>query len=108
MADGSIFVGLAPLADASLLPSALATALGLGEGSIDTLISNVASRELLLVLDNFEQVTPAAPEIAELLAGAPRLKVVVTSRVALRLSGEQEYPVPPLTLPDPLVSDVLR
>ena len=56
---------------------------------------------MLLVLDNFEQVVAVAPLVAELLAACPRLKCLVTSRVVLRLSGEHEFPVPPLELPDP-------
>jgi predicted ATPase len=58
-------------------------------------------RRLLLVLDNFEQVVAAAADVAELLAACPSMKVLVTSRVALRLSGEHEFPVPPLTVPGP-------
>jgi predicted ATPase len=58
-------------------------------------------RELLLVLDNFEQLVSAAPLVAELLAGSPRLRTVVTSRAVLHVSGEQEFGVPPLELPDP-------
>jgi predicted ATPase/DNA-binding SARP family transcriptional activator len=99
MADGSVFVGLAPLTDASLVPSALATALGLGEGSIETLIPNLASRELLVVLDNFEQIVDAGPLITQLVAAAPRLRILVTSRTRLDLSGERLYSVPPFETP---------
>ena len=62
---------------------------------------SLRDKQLLLVLDNFEQVVAAAPLVAELLAACPRLKCLVTSRVVLRLSGEHEFPVPPLDLPDP-------
>jgi predicted ATPase len=99
LADGSVFVGLAPLADASLVPSALATALGVGDGNVDTLVANLSSRELLVVLDNFEQIVDAGPTIAQLVAAAPRLRVLVTSRTRLGLSGEHVYPVPPLETP---------
>src|SRR5262249_34290503 len=58
-------------------------------------------KQLLLVLDNFEQILAAAPEVADLLAGAPRLKVLVTSRASLRLRGEHEFPVPPPAVPPP-------
>jgi predicted ATPase/class 3 adenylate cyclase len=103
--DGAFFVELAAVSDPALVLSTIAQTIGLKEEGADSLetalTSHLAGRALLLVLDNFEQVTAAGPGIAELLAGAPRLKVVVTSRFALRLSAEQEYPVPPLTLPDP-------
>ena len=62
-------------------------------------MSYLRSRRVLLVLDNFEQVTGAAPLLAQLLAAAPGVVLVVTSRSALRLSGEHEFPVPPLPVP---------
>src|SRR4029453_14232443 len=66
----------------------------------DRLKRYLHEKQLLLLLDNFEQVVAAAPLVAELLAAASGLKVLVTSRVALHLSGEDEYAVPPLGLPD--------
>jgi predicted ATPase/DNA-binding SARP family transcriptional activator len=101
-ADGreTAFVDLSPLADAELVPQALADALGIGEAAGASLTARLADalapRELLLVLDNFEQVTAAAAHVAELLRAAPRLAVLVTSREVLRLSAEHEYPVEPL------------
>jgi len=103
--DGAFFVELGAVSDPALVLPAIAETLKLKEEGADSLESAlqayVAGRELLLVLDNFEQVTGAGPAIAELLAGAPGLKAVVTSRFTLRVVGEHEYPVPPLTLPDP-------
>jgi predicted ATPase len=65
----------------------------------DVLVDAVRGRELLLVLDNFEQVLPAATDVDMLLRACPRLTVLVTSRAALQLRGEHETPVPPLSLP---------
>jgi predicted ATPase/class 3 adenylate cyclase/Tfp pilus assembly protein PilF len=102
--DGVFFVNLAPLTDPALLPSAVAQAIGVREEAErplpETLRAHLQGKRLLLVLDNFEQITPAAPLVAELLGGAAGLKVLVTSRVALRLRGEHDYAVPPLALPD--------
>jgi predicted ATPase/class 3 adenylate cyclase len=102
--DGVFFVELAPITDASLVPSTIADAVGArAEGRrpvLDTLRDHLRDREVLLVLDNFEQVLSAAPLVAELLESAPRIRVLVTSREPLHLSGEQEFPVPPLELPD--------
>ncbi|MBC7812371.1 MAG: tetratricopeptide repeat protein [Burkholderiales bacterium] len=101
-ADGVYFVDLAPLSDAMLVAKAIAAVLGVVENSaepqLNTLKRSLADRELLVVIDNFEHVIDAAPLISELLVAAPRLKILVTSREGLRLSGEQEYPVPPLSL----------
>ena len=96
-ADGAAFVDLASLADASLVPSALATTLGVADGG--DVLATLATSDRLVVLDNFEHVLEAAPAIAELIAGAPRLRVLVTSRIPLRLSGEHLYVVPPLEVP---------
>ncbi len=103
-ADGVCFVDLAPLADHSLVANAIAGALGVlehGAESLPATLRRVLShREALLLLDNFEHVITAAPLVSALLAAAPKLKVLVTSRESLRLAGEQEYPVPPLTVPN--------
>lgn len=104
--DGTFFVPLAPIRDPMLVAPRIASAVGLvdsGARSImDTLAEWLRDRRLLLVLDNFEQVTDAATVVADLLRSADGLKVIVTSRAALRISGEQEYPVPGLpTPPDP-------
>lgn len=101
--DGVVFVTLAALQDPTLLPATILQALGLptGEGSDQTrrLPALLADRQLLLVLDNFEQLLPAAPLLAACLAGAPQLTLLVTGRVPLRLYGEHEFAVPPLALP---------
>ena len=103
--DGVYFVDLAPLADPALVASAIAGLVEVGETAgkplVESLVEQLRDRSTLLVLDNFEQVLAAAPLLAELLAGCPALKLLVTSRAALRLSAEHEYPVPPLVLPDP-------
>src|SRR5207247_9058076 len=67
---------------------------------LDLLQAYVRDKRLLLLLDNFEQVAAAAPMLADLLAGCPQLKVLVTSRAVLHIRGEHEFPVPPLALPD--------
>ena len=104
--NGVFFVSLAPVSDAELVVSMLAQTLGLreqiGEPVLETVSAYLRDKQLLLLLDNFEQVVAAAPAIASLRAGAPKLTVLVTSRTPLHLSGEHVYEVPPLTLPDPL------
>jgi predicted ATPase len=105
-AGGAFYVPLATITDPALVSSTIAQALSLreeaGRSIAETLRGYLSDKELLLVLDNFEQVLEAAPLVSELLAAAPGLKVLVTSRTVLDLSGEQEMPVPPLALPDPL------
>jgi predicted ATPase/class 3 adenylate cyclase len=103
--DGVFFVNLAPITDPAVVLSAIATALGVreaGERPLEALVRDeIGRKHLLLVLDNFEQVTGAASLVAELLAAGPRSKIVVTSRVPLRLRAEHQFAVPPLTLPNP-------
>lgn len=103
--DGVFFVNLAPISDPSLVVATIAQTIGVadagGQPLHETLQAYLQDKHLLLLLDNFEQVVVAAPVVANLLAVAPGLKALVTSRVVLRLSGEREYAVPPLTLPDP-------
>jgi predicted ATPase/class 3 adenylate cyclase/DNA-binding NarL/FixJ family response regulator len=102
--DGVYFVALAPISDPALVISAIAATLGVkeagGQPLLETLTTALHDKQRLLLLDNFEQVVAAAPFVAELLAAAPHLKVLVTSRAALHLSGEHEFAVPPLGLPD--------
>ena len=102
--DGVFFVPLAPIRDPSLVLPTVAQALGLHETTgqlvADQLADHLRDKRLLLVLDNLEQVTAAAPAIAGLLAVAPHLKVLSTSRALLRVYGEHDYPVPPLSWPD--------
>jgi len=102
--DGVFFVGLAPIADPELVPSTIGQALGLQEAAgrtpIDHLVEFLGEKRLLLILDNFEQILAAAPVVGQLLRGAPNIKIVVTTRAALHVYGEQEFPVPPLGLPD--------
>jgi predicted ATPase len=102
--DGAFFAPLATLTDSELLLPAVAEALGVMETAEQPLSENLkdylSERRLLLVLDNFEQVLGAAPAVTELVAGAPGLKVLATSRAPLGLYGEHEYAVPPLSVPD--------
>jgi predicted ATPase/class 3 adenylate cyclase len=103
--DGAFWVPLAPISDPELVPSTIAHSLGVqvsgGEGPLAKVADYVREKRMLMVLDNFEQVLSAAPAISTLLGAAPALKIVTSSRAPLRLTGEQEYPVPPLDLPDP-------
>jgi predicted ATPase/DNA-binding XRE family transcriptional regulator len=102
--DGVVFVSLAPVADPGLVTPTIAERLGVRERAEqtlrDALVMHLAGKRLLLVLDNFEHVLPAAPLVAELLGVCPALRVLTTSRAALHLSGEHLYAVPPLALPD--------
>jgi predicted ATPase/class 3 adenylate cyclase len=105
-ADGVLYVLLAPINDPALVISNVAKVLELratvGRPIRDTVADYLEEKHLLLLLDNFEQILPAAAHIAGLLAACPRLKVLVTSRAVLHLHGEREYVVSPLACPDPM------
>jgi predicted ATPase/class 3 adenylate cyclase len=102
--DGVVLVELASIEDPTLVPAAVAGALGIREALDqpvpETLTDRLGDQRLLLVLDNFEQVLPAAAVVHRLLVACAQVKVLVTSRAALHVSGEQEYPVPPMAVPD--------
>ncbi|HUG16204.1 MAG TPA: tetratricopeptide repeat protein [Thermomicrobiales bacterium] len=103
--DGRVFVSLAAVDDPSLVTATIAAALGITEQPGVPLLQELAARlrdqRALLVLDNFEQVIEAAPVVAELLLSCDNLRIIVTSREPLHLTAEQEFPAPPLALPEP-------
>ena len=103
-ADGVWFVDLSPLTDPDLVAGAILSALGArteGGTPAERIAGILARKNLLLVLDNFERVVEAASLVGDLLAQAPGLKVLATSRIPLHAYGEREYPLAPLPLPDP-------
>src|SRR5215217_3305011 len=110
--DGVFFVALATITELELVASTIGLALGVKESAEQSLVESLKNylrdKRLLLVLDNFEQVLEGAPLVGELLGACPKLKFLATSRIPLRLYGEQEYPVPPLSLPDPKVIPLLE
>jgi predicted ATPase/class 3 adenylate cyclase len=108
--DGAWFIGLDAIRDVEHVGPAIVAGLGLrglsDAPSRERLVQNLAGRELLLVLDNFEQVADAASLVADLVGAAPRLRVLVTSRAPLRVAAEQAYAVSPLALPEALDEDL--
>jgi predicted ATPase len=101
---GVFFVALASIMDTALVVPTIVQTLGIHkqgkESALEILKEHLREKEILLVLDNFEQVLPAAREVAELIGSARHVKVIATSRTPLHLSGESTYPVSPLSLPD--------
>jgi predicted ATPase/class 3 adenylate cyclase len=101
---GAFFVDLTSVKDPTLVPLTVGQALGLsvdpGGDALAAARAHLRDRELLLILDNFEQVAEGAGMVDDLLSAASRLRVLVTSRMTLRIYGEQEYEVPPFELPD--------
>ena len=102
--DGVYFIPLASIHEPDLVASTIAQGLGVQEVGEQRLFEQIKvalrTRQLLLLLDNFEHVVTAAPLLTELLAACPRVKIVVTSRSVLHIQGEYEYPTPPLPVPD--------
>jgi len=102
--DSIFFVNLAPIRDPQFVPSTIAQTLGIREVAglqlIETIKIYLLEKHTLLLLDNFEQILDAAPLVGELLSASPGLHILVTSREALQIYGEHEYPVPPLPVPD--------
>src|SRR5438067_2621922 len=103
--DGAFFVDLSPVTDPGLVPAVIARALGVAEVAgvpiLETLKTQLQHKELLLVVDNFEQVTAAGGVVEDLVSTAPKLTVLITSRMVLSLRGEHEYGVAALERPDP-------
>jgi predicted ATPase/DNA-binding XRE family transcriptional regulator len=103
--DGVSFAPLAPLGDAALVMPTVSQVLGLREAGgvrpLEAVRQHLREKRSLLVLDNFEHVVEAAPEVVDLLGSCPNLTVLVTSRASLRVRGEREYSVSPLAVPDP-------
>ena len=103
--DGTFFVPLAPISDPELVPSTIAHTLGVqlsgAEIPLTRVLDHVRGKTMLLVLDNFEQILPAASVVGQLLGASTSLKVIASSRAPLRIAGEQEFPIPPLDLPNP-------
>lgn len=107
--DGAWFVDLSSLTNPGLVPSAIASVLEVrergGQSALETLKDALADRKILLLLDNFEQLTEAAPAVSELLGASSGLKCLVTSRELLRIYGELEFPLAPLSLPNDQLKD---
>ncbi|MBI2324879.1 MAG: adenylate/guanylate cyclase domain-containing protein [Chloroflexi bacterium] len=103
--DGVWFVRLAPVSDHTLVASTIAHTLGLvvppARTPLQHLIEELRAKKVLLLIDNFEHVVDAATDVAEVLRECPSVKAIVSTRIVLHVAGEQEYPVPPLALPDP-------
>ncbi len=100
--DGVSFVSLAPISDPDLVIPTIAKTFDLivGDAPLELLKTSLREKQLLLLLDNFEQVVAAAPLVVELLGSCPQVKALLTSRMVLRVQGEYDFSVQPLSLPD--------
>jgi predicted ATPase len=103
--DGAFFVDLSTVTDPAMVPLTVAQALRLsvdpGGDALKAVLEYLRGREVLLIIDNFEQVVDAVATVESILAAAPRVRLLVTSRKPLLVYGEQEYEVPPFALPHP-------
>jgi predicted ATPase/class 3 adenylate cyclase len=103
--DGVWFVALGPISEADLVAPTIAHEVGIpdrgGRNPVGRLIDHFRGKRTLVILDNFEQIQPAAVVVSELVTACSELVILVTSRSALHLYGEREFPVPPLGVPDP-------
>lgn len=114
--DGAWFISLAPISEPERVVPTIAQALGLLEAGERSLLEQLQAllreKQLLLLLDNFEQVATAAPALTDLLVVCPALKILVTSRAILHIQGEHEFPVPPLAVPEikrlPDIEDLMQ
>jgi predicted ATPase len=110
--DGVVFIDLAPVASPGLVVATIARCLGLrdtgAESLHDRLSAAIADRRLLLVLDNVDQVVAAAPRLHSLLVTCAAVRLLVTSRIRLRVSGEREFPVAPFFLDAPTAVEVAK
>jgi len=110
--DGVFFVELAAITNSELVAATIASPLGIkevgGKPIFEVLKDYLHERVMLIVIDNFEQVVNAAPQIAELLSAASQLKILITSRMTLNLSAEREFVVAPLTVPSKAALDSLN
>jgi predicted ATPase/DNA-binding CsgD family transcriptional regulator len=104
--DGVYFVPLAPVHDPGLVPSTIAQRIGLQDPRdrplMEHLVNQLAGRQVLIVLDNFEHLLAGTSVVTRLLQETSELRILVSSRSSLRVSGEQECPIPPLPVPDPV------
>ena len=107
--DGVVFVSLAAIVDPDLVCRDIARVLGIVDrptvSSVQVLATFLARRRMLLVLDNFEHVMVAAPQLSLVLSECANVRILITSRVPLKLAGEQEYPILPLLLPSPVTTN---
>jgi predicted ATPase/DNA-binding CsgD family transcriptional regulator len=110
--DGVLFVDLSPVNNPNLVLSTIARSFRMRDTSVESLqdrfFDALANRRMLLVLDNFEQVVTAAPQLRDLLEACPDVTLLVTSRIRLRVSGEREFPVVPLSFDAPLWNEEVK